>query len=53
MDSQTEPLIFDVQRMDGGVLVSFSDHRNVFYSAALLYKVIDQAEEHHIPEEED
>jgi hypothetical protein len=39
----TQPLIADVQRKDGGVYVSFADGRNVFYSAGLLYNVIPEA----------
>jgi hypothetical protein len=51
MDHQS--VIADVQRKDGGVYVSFADGKNVFYSAALLYNVIPEAQEVHVSEEDD
>jgi hypothetical protein len=39
------PHIVDSDRLDDGVLVYFSDGRNVFYSADLLYSMIELAEE--------
>jgi hypothetical protein len=53
MDAKPEPLLADVQRMDGGVLISFDDGRNVFYSASLLEDTIPQAKEIFVPDDEE
>jgi hypothetical protein len=37
------PRIIDSDRLDDGVLVFFSDGRSVFYSADLLYSMIELA----------
>ena len=39
------PRIIDSDRIDDGVLISFSDGRSVFYSADLLYSMIELAED--------
>jgi hypothetical protein len=53
MEAQLQSAITDVQRMDGGVFVSFGDGRNVFYSASLLKAMISQAQEIFAAEDED
>jgi hypothetical protein len=39
------PRIIDSDRLDDGVLILFSDGRSVFYSAELLYSMIELAED--------
>jgi hypothetical protein len=53
METPPEPRIADVQRMNGGIFISFSDGRNVFYSADLLYTIIPQAREVNVSEDDD
>ncbi len=44
MKTDLEPRVTDAQRMTDGVIISFEDGKCAFYSAALLYEAIDQAE---------
>jgi hypothetical protein len=39
------PRIIDSDRLDDGLLVFFSDGKSAFYSADLLYSMIELAEE--------
>ena len=43
--SRFGPCISFVDRIDGGIVVEFSDGKTVLYSASLLHSVISQAEE--------
>ena len=48
MTSLQEPRITFAERLDGGIIVHFSDGRSAIFSSSLLLSVLDQAEE--VPE---
>ncbi len=48
MESLHEPRIIFAERLDGGIIVHFSNGRAAIYSCALLLSVLDQAED--VPE---
>jgi hypothetical protein len=41
---QKTPSIADVDRLDDGVVVSFTDGISAFYPSAVLYAILDRAE---------
>jgi len=41
---QTEPNVTFTDRIDGGIVVGFKDGKTAFYSAALLYATLPQAQ---------
>jgi hypothetical protein len=43
MSKETEPKILNAERLDGGVVISFSNGKTAVYSAALLYSVLEHA----------
>ena len=45
MDTPRASRITNVDRLNGGVVVTFEDGRCRFFSTALLYKTLPQAEE--------
>ncbi len=48
MSSCDESRILFAERLDGGIIVHFSDGRSAIFSASLLLSVIDRAED--VPE---
>jgi hypothetical protein len=44
MTSSLEPRITSAERLDGGIIVHFSDGRTAIYSSSLLLSFLDQAE---------
>jgi hypothetical protein len=48
MNSSKEPRIVSAERLDGGIIVHFSDGRSAIFSASLLLSMREQAE--NVPE---
>jgi hypothetical protein len=48
MNSPSEPHIVSAERLDGGIIVHFSDGRSAIFSASLLLSMREQAED--VPE---
>lgn len=45
MEDQAKPHIVSADRLDGSLIITFSDGQCGMYSSALLYKILPQAEE--------
>jgi len=45
MENRPETSVVEVDRLEGGVIVTFDDGKSAFYSAALLRDVLPQAKE--------
>jgi hypothetical protein len=44
MEGRPEPRVIFSDRIDGGMVIGFDDGRTAFYSAALLYATLPQAQ---------
>jgi DUF971 family protein len=45
MENSPEPCVIEVDRLDGGVIITFDDGKSAFYSASLLRSAFPQAKE--------
>jgi len=45
MNDQKQPHLVSADRLDGSLIITFSDGQCGIYSSALLYKILPQAEE--------
>ena len=51
--NETGPVILEAELLDEGAVITFTDGKSAFYSAALLYAVFNRAKDlEFIPEDE-